>query len=115
MNNPKKEIVLGLMVYLADIVLFYFLWENNILLGIYFFLISVFLLFWNSDSQEKFAYFVSFFLGPIIDIVLVPTGIWKYENQTLLQIPLWLPFAYGIFGLVLIKISKAAFKISVKK
>ena len=110
MNNPKKDIALGLVIYLLDILLFYFLWKNNIVLSLSLLLISGFLL-WKSDSQEKFAYVASFILGPIIDVLLVPTGIWVYGNKTSLQIPLWLPFAYGIFGLLLMKISKAIAKI----
>ncbi len=107
MNEAKKDILVGFLVYAIEILLFYYLWKNNIALAIAFLLISFFILFWWADKFEKFLYFTGFILGPIGDITVVQAGIWTYGNPTLFGVPVWLPLGYGISTVTIVKIGKA--------
>ena len=107
MNKSKKDFLIGIFVFILDIVLFYHLWKNNIVLSIVFFVVSFFVLLMWTNKEEKFLYLVGFLLGPIYDIILIPTGIWSYGNATIFGIPLWLPLAYGISTVAIVKIGRS--------
>lgn len=111
MNEAKKDVLIGLLIFVLNIVLFYYLWQNNIVLTIAFLVISAFVLLKWANKEEKFVYFAGFFLGPILDIVLVPRGVWLYGNPTIFRIPLWLPLTYGILTITAIKIGKSIAKL----
>lgn len=40
-------------------------------------------------------------LGPAMEMVVISGGAWSYRAPFLLGIPLWLPVAYGLSGLLL--------------
>lgn len=109
--ESKKDIVIGLMLFVLEIVLFYYLWKNNIALTTALILMSIFILLKWTSKEEKFIYFVAFFLGPIVDLTLVPTAIWSYGNPTIFRVPLWLPLGYGIGAVIMIKLGKSIAKI----
>lgn len=107
MKEHKKDLFTGLFIFILDITLFYYLWKNNIALTLAFIIISIpVLLFWT-NKEEKFLYIAGFILGPIYDITLVPAGIWTYGNPTIFGIPIWLPPAYGISIVAIVKIGKS--------
>lgn len=110
MGQATKDILIGLFVFVLFIVLLYYLWRNNIIVTIAFFGISAFLLLAWTNKEEKFVYFAAFILGTIIDITLVPIGVWIYGNPTIFSVPIWLPFAYGVLTVTAIKIGKALAK-----
>ena len=114
MDKPQKDILIGFFIFVLAIALFYFLWRNNIFLTIAFLFISAFILLSWSNKEEKLIYFTGFVLGPIIDLTIVPTGIWIYGNPTIFRIPLWLPFTYGILTVEAVKIGKAIAKLYFK-
>ena len=106
MKEPKKDILIGIFIFLLDIALLYYLWKNNAFLTLSFLIISaVVLIFWT-NKEQKFLYIAGFILGPVYDITLVPTGIWNYGNPTMFGVPLWLPPAYGASIVAIVKIGK---------
>lgn len=111
MNQAKKDLLIGLLIFTLVITLFYYLWWNNLALTITFLVISVFVLWKWTNREEKFVYFVGFLLGPIIDLTLVPTGVWSYGNPTIFRVPIWLPLTYGILTVTAIKIGKVTAKL----
>lgn len=86
---------------------FYYFWQNNLLLTFLLAIISAFLLIGASDRAEKILYLVCFILGPIFDLTLVPRGVWNYANPTIFGVPIWLPFAYGVGTVMIVKIGNA--------
>lgn len=111
MHEPKKDFLIGIFIFIFYIAISYYSWMNNILLTVTLGLVSLLILLKWTNLEEKFIYFTGFFLGPVIDIIIVPTGIWTYENPTLFMVPMWLPFTYGIAGVLLIKLGKSISKI----
>jgi len=57
---------------------------------------------------------MGFLLGLIVDIILVPTGVWRYGNPTIFKVPIWIPLSYGLFFIVFIKIGKSFVKLVLK-
>jgi len=107
MDENRKNLLIGFMAFILEIVLFYYLWENNIILTISLILVSAFILIWFSSREEKILYFACFILGPLFDLLLVPRGVWSYANPTFYGVPLWLPIAYGLGTVVIVKIGNS--------
>ena len=107
MDENRKNLLIGFMAFILEIVLFYYLWENNIILTISLILVSAFILIWFSSREEKILYFACFILGPLFDLLLVPRGVWSYANPTFFNVPLWLPAAYGIGTVIIVKIGNS--------
>lgn len=103
-KGNRKDIWIGLSIFISELALFYFFWKNNTALAISLLAVSALVLLRYSGKLERFLYFTGFFLGPIYDISLVPAGVWTYGNPVLLGIPPWLPVAYGLGAVMIYKI-----------
>ncbi len=112
MNQNKKDILTGFAVFALEILLFYYLWGNNIILTFLLLVISGVILVKFSTKEEKVLYLVCFVLGPIFDLTLVPRGVWNYGNPTLFNVPLWLPVAYGLGTVMIVKIGNSISKMA---
>ena len=102
-----KEFLTGIVIFWLELGLFYYFWRSNVLLTFAILLLSIVILVKFADKKEIILYFTGFFLGPVYDIVLVPTGIWTYGNPILLGIPPWLPAAYGLGAVMIFKIGNS--------
>ena len=107
MDKNKIDIFIGIAVFLLEITFFYFFWKNNIVLTALLLITSAVVLAKFSSKEEKVLYFVCFVLGPIFDLTLVPRNVWSYGNPTLFGVPLWLPFAYGLGTVIIVKIGNS--------
>ena len=107
MDKNKKDILIGFIGLALEFLLLYFLWKNNIAITIAFLIMSVFVLLLLTNKEEKFLYFTGFILIPIYDLTLVPRGVWSYGNPTLYNVPVWLPFSYGLATIMIVKIGRA--------
>lgn len=105
----KRDFLIGFLIFALVVILFHYFSKNNIILTAIFLVISIFILLKWTTKEEKIIYFTAFILGPILEITVVPTGIWTYENPTILGIPVWLPLSYGILIIITIKISRGIF------
>lgn len=103
-NKNRNDIWIGFSIFAAELALFYYFWQNNLILTSSLLAVSAVVLFKWSTKLEIFLYFTGFFLGPVYDITLVPTGIWNYGNHILFGIPPWLPGAYGLGAVMIYKI-----------
>lgn len=81
MNEAQKDLLIGLVVFALDIVLLYYLWQNNVALTAVLICVSALILLYWTNKEEKILYFTGLILGPIYDLVLVPTGIWAYGKS----------------------------------
>lgn len=111
MSDTGKNLLIGLLLFVLNISLFYYFWENNLILIFAFAVVSIFVMLLWADKDERFFYLAGFILGPVYDIMLVPAGVWSYGNPTIFNVPLWLPLIYGISTVAIVKIGKSAMKI----
>lgn len=106
MEQRVKDMFIGLLIFALELVLFNYLWRNNAILSAALGSISALVLLKWAEKEEKFLYLAGFILGPIYDLMLVPRGIWNYGNPTILNMPMWLPLAYGLGVILIVKIGK---------
>jgi len=111
MDEAKKDFLIGFFIYGLTIFLIYYLWQTNISLTLTFIVMSAFVLLKWANKEEKIVYIASFILGPVIDIALVPRGVWTYGNPSFFGAPFWLPFSYGVLTVTAIKIGKSTAKL----
>ena len=105
-----QRLALYLSIYALTIILASLLWPRPAALTLAYVLLSILLLRqWHSRSEV--AYFtLAAFLGPLGEFVAVSFGAWEYSLPWV-NIPIWLPFAYGITGLFLNKIASLLLQI----
>ena len=107
MNENKKNIFIGFIVFTIMILFLYFFWKNNLILAVLFLAVSAVILLNFSSKEEKVLYFISFVLCPVFDLILVPRGLWTYANPFVLGVPLWLPLTYGLGTVMIVKIGNS--------
>ena len=89
-------------IYALTIGLASLLWQRPVALTLTYVLLSA-LLLWRWHAFSDLLYFaLPAILGPIGEFVAVGFGAWEY-TLPLLNIPVWLPLAWGISGLCLKK------------
>ena len=96
-------IVIG--IYVIAVSLISLLWRNPIILALCFISMSLLMLLKWHEKSDLLLYFLAFILGPIAEIVLVYSGVWRYSDPVLF-VPIWLPFAWGIAMLIIKKLSE---------
>ncbi len=80
------------------------LWQYPVTLTLIYALLSAVLL-WRWHTFPDVIFFVlPAILGPLGEFVAISSGAWEY-SLPLLNIPMWLPLAWGIAGLCLKKIA----------
>jgi hypothetical protein len=93
-----------LAIYALTIGLASLLWPRPVTLTLTYGLLSA-LLLWRWHAFSDLLYFaLPAILGPMGEFVAVGFGAWEY-SLPLLNIPVWLPLAWGISGLCLKKIA----------
>jgi len=93
-------------IYALTFVLASLLWQRPLALASAYALLSSLLLWrWHSRSEVVF-FTLAALLGPIAEFVAVSFGAWEYARPWI-NIPIWLPLAYGISGLFLKKTADA--------
>ncbi|MBS3051354.1 MAG: DUF2878 family protein [Candidatus Aenigmarchaeota archaeon] len=104
-EKNKREIFYETIFYLVGIgstILFY---KNNILLtGILFISWMFAIKIWHGKKDVQ-VYIVSAVFGPVGEMAAIYFGVWSYSNPTVLGIPMWLPFLWGMAGMLLYRIS----------
>lgn len=110
----KREYLLDLLrdlMFFTACVLFLILsWRNTLLATVL--VLALFLirdLFWHKKNDYGF-FITGALLGTATEIICTQFGIWVYSNPTFLNIPLWLPFAWGLAGLLIVRIAECITK-----
>jgi hypothetical protein len=96
-----------------DLLIFFFLlflvilvWKNNIavtaiILGFY--LLRYFL--WP-NREDHIIFIAGAGLGTTAEIIATHAGIWSYTLPTFLNIPVWLPFAWGFVSVLIARVAQ---------
>ncbi len=100
-------------ILLRDLFIFFFViftvvlvWKNNaavtaIIIGAY--LLRYFL--WPNKEDHLF-FTAGAIIGTTAEIIATHAGIWRYTLPTFLNIPVWLPFAWGFASVLIIRIAQ---------
>jgi len=98
---------------LRDLLIFFFTmffviltWKNNIavtaiILGFY--LLRYFL--WP-NREDHIIFMAGAILGSIAEIIATHAGVWSYTLPTFLNIPVWLPFAWGFVSVIIVRVAQ---------
>lgn len=91
-----KELLLDLAFFVIGIIAMTQLYAHNIvvlLIMVAMWVIGI--IFWHTRHDIIF-FVVSAIIGATTEIIVIPFGTWHYANPSFLNIPIWLPFAWGI-------------------
>jgi hypothetical protein len=109
-RSIKYGLIRDLFIFWFVIFLVVLCWTNNILVTAI--LVAAYWIryyFWP-DKEDLVLYIGGAILGPIAEIIATKVGIWHYTLPTFLNIPLWLPFAWGFAAVLIIRIALAFVK-----
>jgi uncharacterized protein YebE (UPF0316 family) len=95
-----RNVIVYALTYCAFIVLACLLWRKPYLLAAGYVVISL-LLLKARQAADLVTYAFGFFLGPLTEVICIKSGAWTYSEA--LVIPIWLPFAWGIAGLGILR------------
>lgn len=107
-----EEVLLETIIFILTIIFIATFWSKNILLA--FTLFALYLvgnLFWHK-KYDYIYYLTGLIVGPVAEIVATYFGAWTYANPTILNIPIWLPFAWGLATVMIIRIAQTIIKIA---
>ncbi|MBA4390471.1 MAG: hypothetical protein C0399_05990 [Syntrophus sp. (in: bacteria)] len=108
MTKKSTYIVLrDLLIFFVVIFVVILVWKNNIavtaiIIGSY---LLRYVLWPNREDHIVFA--AGAILGSIVEIIATRVGIWSYTLPTFLNIPVWLPFAWGFISVLIIRIAQS--------
>lgn len=109
MKMMKKQYVGAIrdvLIFGLAILLLVLFWRNNLLAT--FAVVGLFLIrscFWR-EKGDFAVYLVGAVLGPFTEIIATRLGIWTYAAPSFLNIPLWLPFAWGFAAVLFVRIAQ---------
>jgi len=96
----EKILVFDVVIYLLLILSLISFWQSNIPLFLLLLIVLAFTLSAYHMKEDVFFVVFTMVIGPTIEVICVYFGAWSYGNPSLLGIPIWLPLAYGIFGVL---------------
>lgn len=59
------------------------------------------------DREDHVFYVAGALIGSVTEIIATKAGIWSYTIPSFLNIPLWLPFAWGFAVVLIIRIGQS--------
>lgn len=98
-----RELAVEAVVFMLTIGAIAFFWPYNYLLTAL--LLAIFLLsnlFWYK-KYDYLIYIPAMIMGTVVDIVIAYVGAWEFQNPSFLFVPLWLPIAWTIAAITLLK------------
>ena len=109
-SRVRAALVRDLVIFWFVVFLVVLTWRHNI--AVVAILIAAYLaryLFWP-NREDHILYIAGAIIGPTAEIVATHAGIWTYTLPTFLNIPVWLPFAWGFAVVLIIRIGQAFVK-----
>ena len=107
----KKELLFEFIIFALGVFFIVIFWKNNILLASLLLILYLSVdRFWHKKHNHIF-FITGSILGPVCEIIATRYNVWIYSNPTFLNIPLWLPFAWGLSAVLIIRISETFLKI----
>lgn len=99
-SSDKPLYIFRILLVLFSTFSIYLFWENTILISL---ILTVFAILINYKAQKfEVLYFVIVaILATIVESIAMSSGAWTYENQNILNFPIWLPLYWGMGGVAL--------------
>ena len=94
--------ILSLVVFLVLLV-----WRNNTLVTLILLAAYGTRYFFWPDKEDHIFFAAGAVIGSTTEILATRAGIWAYTLPTLLNIPVWLPFAWGFAVVMIVRIGQA--------
>ena len=115
LNKVEKELVYEIALFLVTIASISFLYmESPLLTGLLILAMLIGGKMWYNRNDVY--YFVSGALvGSIAEIICIHFGAWRYTNPTIFGIPIWLPLAWGVATVLIIRFAETLLKIDATK
>lgn len=83
-------------------------WRNNPLLLALLTAEGIFLLVLWHTPRDVGALILIGGLGTLAELVFVRAGVWRYTNPTVLGLPIWFSIAFGVAGMIGVRLSVTA-------
>lgn len=110
----EKELILEFILFCCGIASISLFFKNNLLLTALLILAwSIGIKFWHKKHDIYF-FVIGAIVGPMAEIICIHFGVWQYVNPTILGIPIWLPFAWGLATMLIKRIAETFVKIEMK-
>ncbi|MBP2029629.1 hypothetical protein J2755_000549 [Methanohalophilus levihalophilus] len=104
-DSVKKAIIRDVLIFAIALTVAVIFWKNNLLLT--FLIISIYVIrqyFW-SIKGDNVVFVTGTALGCAAEFIGTFLGVWTYAEPVFLNIPLWLPFAWGLVSVIIIRVS----------
>jgi hypothetical protein len=106
-KKPIYGLLRDLLIFFVVIFVVILVWKNNvavtaIIIGAY---LLRYVLWPNNEDHIIFA--AGAILGTTAEIIATHVGIWSYTLPTFLNIPVWLPFAWGFVSVLIVRIAQS--------
>lgn len=99
MSRDGQKALVNAALALGTLLLTSVLWRTPVALTAILIVTGVAIYALRPSRTSAFVYLIGFLFGPLAEAVSIRTGAWEYASPTLLGIPLWLPFVWGIAAL----------------
>jgi uncharacterized membrane protein len=101
-----KALIRDLVIFWFVLIVVIIIWRHNIAVtGV---IISAYLIryFLWPDNEDHIVFIAGAVLGSTAEIIATKAGTWSYALPTFLNIPIWLPFAWGFVSVLIIRIAQ---------
>ncbi len=98
MSDSRKALVNAALA-LGTLLLTSVLWRHPLALTALLVVAGVAIYALRPSRTSACVYVVGFVFGPLAEGLAIRTGAWEYASPSVLGIPLWLPFVWGIAAL----------------
>ncbi|MEL4305473.1 hypothetical protein [Methanococcoides sp. LMO-2] len=99
------DILRELLIFAIALLLAVMFWQNNILLTFLMILVYGARQFKWSAKGDNIIYVSGIILGCTAEFIGTHLGVWTYSAPLFMNIPLWLPFAWGLVSVIIIRVS----------
>ncbi len=105
MKRGTRDLILEFTTYGIMIVFMAAFWRNNLLTFALLLLVWLTAIrFWHSKKDVIF-FAAAAILGSLAEIICIWFGAWLYANPNMINIPVWLPLAWGCAGVLIRRFS----------
>jgi len=99
----EKEFFYEMMLFIVTVAVVAHFYRNNFLLTILLILLwGISIIWWHTKRDAKL-FITGAIFGTAIEIICTHFGVWQYGNPTFLNVPVWLPMAWGVFIVMIVR------------